>query len=357
MSMLQKLFSSSSSKKKGSLLQADVDGSEKTPRSSPKTSASSRIKRKPLDEEGGEPLAHSVSMTVNCDPVPPSFKTNSSFATQSKPMQGFNSPKSFRSNASFSGTNSHLDRHHQHNATLASSASRHNRNSLFDKPAGQVNGSFALGDTTVPGANGTTNTGTVNLWHLPWTQQKVMMCPNCHRPRKMDRATTYVSRADYSVPQTSNPNLADDISEASDGASRDDSECLGEALTDSMTFCRCGAAIEGEALESSAPMEERPPVFVVETAKSSSMVLPGTIADDSDSDVEVEGLQRSYKLSLVSPLTSSSLRRQQPRVPPTLSSASRQTPSAASVPKVDSWLNDQQQMKVPASSKPKPLTH
>lgn len=367
MSVLQKIFTPSSSKKKNSLLHSDLDNSEKISHSSPKASATLRSKRKPSDEDDDEPLGRSVSMTLNCDPVPSSFKTNASFANQSKTALGPSSPKSFRASASFSGTNSHLDRHHQHNATLASSASRHNRNSLFDKPAGQVNSSFAPGDTTIPGASGTANNGTVNLWRLPWQQQKVVMCPNCHRPRKMDRATTYVSRADYTVPQTSNPNMADDISEASDDdVSCGDSEGMGGPLTDSMTFCRCGAAVEGDVAEPSAAVGESPPVFVVETEKSSTVVLPGTIANDSDSDTEVEGFQRSYKLSLVSPLTSSSLRRQQhpatlaqtpsQHVPPTLTSTSRQTSSAASMPKVSSWLNDQRKNEMPASSKPKPIS-
>jgi hypothetical protein len=352
MSVLQKIFTPSSSKKKSSLLHSDVDNSEKVSHASPKVSASTRIKHKPFDEDDDDGQGRSVSMTVNCDPVPSSFKTNSSFANQSKGGLGPNSPKSFRANASFSGTSSHLDRHHQHNATLASSASRHNRNSLFDKPTTQVSSSFAPGDTTIPGANGTANNGTMNLWRLPWTQQKVVMCSNCHRPRKMDRATTYVSRVDYSVPQTSNPNMGDDISEASDAdMSCDDSEDGNGLLADSMTFCRCGAAMEvGDIAEPGPAFEECPPVFVVETEKSSTVVLPGTIADDSDSDVEVEGFQRSYKLSLVSPLTSSSLRRQQPpaHVAPTL--------GAASVPKVSSWLNDQRKSEAPASSKPKPIS-
>lgn len=365
MSVLQKIFTPSSSKKKGSLLQSDVDGSERVLHSSPKASASTRIKRRPsdVDDEDTEVLTKSVSMTLNCDPVPLSFKTNSSFANQARLTAGSSSPKSLRANASFSGTNSHLERHHQHNVTLASSATRHNRSSLFDKPATQANSSFAPGDTTIPGASGVASNGTMNLWRLPWTQQKVIMCPNCHRPRKVDRANTYVSRADYSVPQTSSPDMADDISEASDDVSCADSEGMSGPLGDSMTFCRCGAAVETEsgdaaaaaATGAGAAQEEHPPVFVVETAKSSNVVLPGTIADDSDSDVEVEGFQRSYRLSLVSPLTSSSLRRQQPHVPPTLGAASRQTSSGASAPKVNTWLNDQRKNDVPASSKPKPL--
>ncbi|KPA82290.1 hypothetical protein ABB37_03395 [Leptomonas pyrrhocoris] len=355
MSVLQRIFTPSSSKKKSSLLHSDLENSEKIPQAAPKASASTRIKRKSSSEDEGEALCRSVSMTVNCDPVPSSFKTNASFANQSKATAGPNSPKSLHVSGSLSGANGHLDRHHRHTATLASSASRPNRNSLFDKPAGPANSSFASGDMTVPCASGTANNGAVNLWRLPWTQQKVVMCPNCHRPRKTDRATPYVSRADYAVPQTSSPNFAEDISEASDDISCGDSEGVGGPLTDSMTFCRCGAAVGGDVAEPNAAMTESPPVFVVETGKSSNMVLPGTIARDSDSDTEMEGVQRAFKLSLVSPLTTSSLRRQQPHVPPSLGSTSRQTSSAASVPKVHSWLNDQRGSEVPVTSKPKPL--
>ncbi|KAK7200736.1 hypothetical protein NESM_000131600 [Novymonas esmeraldas] len=362
MSVLQKIFTPGSLIKKKALPHGDVERSEQQRFTSPSASVTNRIKRKPTvesdDDDDRGPLARSVSMTLNCDPVPTSFKTNSSFATQSKAAPASASPKSVRLGASFSNGGTHLDRHHQHTATLASSTSRHTQRSMFDKM--QTNSSFAPGDTVVPGASFAANgAGTVNLWRLPWTQQKVTMCPNCHRPRQRERTNAYVSRADYAAPPASDAveGMGDDISEASEEMSCDDSEGVDGPVADSTTYCRCrAAAAAGTALQDAGgSAEEHPPVFVVETERSSTVQLPGTIASDSDSDGgDVEGLQRSYKLSLVSPLTCSSLRRREPGSQPMLGAASRQTSSATSVPRsVSNWLHEQQSTEGPKAPKPK----
>lgn len=356
MSVLQKIFTPGSlTKKKNPLQASDLDDAERQSRGSPKTSASTRIKRRSSaedDDEDSGPLMRSVSLTVNCDPVPTSFKTNASFSSSLRAAGGPASPKSLRlsnSVAAGSGGSTHLDHHHQHNATLASSLNRHSQRSMFDKT--QNNSSFAPGDKTVLCTSGAGNATGVNLWRLPWTKQQVKMCPNCHRPRQRDR-TAYVSRGDYTVPQAqADTGAGDDLSEASDDMSYDDSEGAGGAASESVTYCRCGAAAAGG--EASGAAEEHPPVFVIETQCSLTVQLPGTIAKDSDSDGEHEGPQRSYTLSLVSPLTSASLRRREPHVQPMLSAASRQT-SSASVPKsVSTWLNDQQTSEAPCSTRPK----
>ncbi|AYU82570.1 hypothetical protein, unknown function [Leishmania donovani] len=359
MNILHKIFTPGSKSKK-TLLHCDVEVGDRQPHSSPKVSASVQVKRKSTaassdDDDDCGPLMRSVSMTVVSDPVPTSFKTNSSFANQSRPTQGPASFKSARLANSFSNASCHLERHHQHTAALAGSVSRHNQRSLFDKIQGS--GSFAAGETTVSGGSFTANGGAVNLWRLPWTQQKVTMCPNCHRPRQRDR-TMFVSRASYTLQETTIENgMGDDMSEANEDMSYSDSEGMGAPMSDSVT-CRCGVVSEGDAPldydDSAEATEEHPQMFVVETQNPSAVQLPGTIAEASDSEGEGrEDLRRSYKLSLVSPPTSTSLRRRAPHVQPPLSGASTKS-NTASVPKrVTHWLHEQQTSEAPVVLKPK----
>ncbi|CAJ1022613.1 hypothetical protein, conserved [Leishmania lindenbergi] len=360
MNILQKIFTPGSSTKKKSLLHGDQEVRERQSHTSPKASASTRIKRKSTTENSdGDscgPLVQSVSLTVISDPVPTSFKTNSSFANQSRQTQGTASPKSVHLAGSLSNASYHLDRHHQHTSTQASSVSRHNQRSLFDRM--QNSGSFALGDTTVAGGSSSANGCTVNLWRLPWTQQKVTMCPHCHRPRQRDR-NTHVSRASYSVQQTGSENgMGDDMSEANDDMSYGDLEDMGGPTGESVTYCRCGAAVDGDtppdhdnSIESA---EERPQVFVVETQNPRKVLLRGPITNDSVSDSDGdEDHRRSYKLSLVSSLTSASLRRRAPHVQPTQSTDPPQS-SSTSVPRsVSHWLHEQEASEAPALSSPK----
>ncbi|CBZ30343.1 hypothetical protein, unknown function [Leishmania mexicana MHOM/GT/2001/U1103] len=358
MNILHKIFTPGSKSKK-TLLHCDVEAGDRQSNSSPKVSTSVQIKRKSTgkssDDDDCGPLMRSVSMTVVSDPVPTSFKTNSSFANQSRPTQG---PASFRSvppASSLSNASCHLERHHQHTAALASSVSRHNQRSLFDKIQGS--GSFAVGETTVSGGSFTANGGTVNLWRLPWTQKKVTMCPNCHRPRERDR-NVYVSRASYVLQETTIENgMGDDMSEANEDMSYSESEGMGGPMSDSVT-CRCGVVSEGDAPldydDSAEATEEHPQMFIVETQNPSAVQLPGTVAEASDSEDEGrDDLRRSYKLSFVSPPTSTSLRRRAPHAQRPLGGASPQS-NTASVPKrVTHWLHEQQTSEAPVLSKPK----
>ncbi|KAG5493212.1 hypothetical protein GH5_01952 [Leishmania sp. Ghana 2012 LV757] len=355
MNILQKIFSPGSTAKKKTLLHGDLEVGDRQSRSTPKPSAPTRIKRKSTAESSADdlcgPLMQSVSMTVHSDPVPTSFKTNSSFANHARPTQGPASPKSLRLAGSLSNMSSHVDRHQQHSATLVSSVPRHSERSLFDKKQGS--GSFAAGDTAVPGGSFAANGGTVNLWRLPWTQQKVIMCSNCHRPRQRGRST-YISRAHYTAQQVSCDNdMGDDISEANDDTSYSDSEDMGGPTSEAVSHCRCGITMDGdvprEHHSSAEAAEEQPEVFVVETRNSNVARFPGTMGSDSDSDGEgAEGLRRSFKLSLVSSLTSSSLRRRAPHAPQALNADSRHS-CTASVPKsVSHWLHEQQTSEAPA---------
>ncbi|KAG5468279.1 hypothetical protein LSCM1_02257 [Leishmania martiniquensis] len=354
MNILQKIFSPGSTAKK-TLLHGDLEVGDRQSRSSPKASASTRMKQKSAaersDDDPCETLMQSVSMTVNSDPVPTSFKTNSSFANPSKHTQGSASPRSARLAGSMPNMSSHSDRHQQHPSTLASSASRPNQRSLFDKIQGS--GSFAVGDTTVPGGSFAGNGGTVSFWRLPWTQQKVIMCSNCHRPRQRDRGT-YVSRTNYAAQQTScEKDMSDDMSEANDDSSYADSEDMGGPTSEAVSYCRCRAGLEGDAPRerhnSVDAAEEPPEVFVVETRNSSVAHGRCTIDSGSDSDGEgIEGRQRSYKLSLVSSLTSSSLWRRAPHVQQTLNTDLRHSCTSSVPGSVSHWLHEQQTSEAPA---------
>ncbi|GET92297.1 hypothetical protein, unknown function [Leishmania tarentolae] len=358
MNILQKIFTPSSKSKKG-LLHSDGDVRDRQSHSSPRSCTSAHVKRKPTAETSDDddlgPVMQSVSTTVVSDPVPTSFKTNSSLVNQSKLTQGPASVKSVRRASSFSNTSCHLERHHQHSATFAGSASRHNQRSLFDKIQGS--GSFAVGETAVSGGSFTANGGTVSLWRLPWTQQKVTMCPNCHRPRQRDRNVCF-SRANYTMKETTIENgMGDDMSEANDDMSYSDSEDLGGPMSDSVA-CRCGVVSEGDApleRDDSADVNEyHPQMFVVETQAASAVQLPGTIAEASDSEGEgPEDMRRSYKLSLVSPPTSSSLRRRAPHVQPLLDGSSPQKTSSSVPKRVTHWLHEQQASEASVRSKPK----
>ncbi|KAG5493972.1 hypothetical protein JKF63_01804 [Porcisia hertigi] len=358
MSLLQKIFTPGSFTKKKKLLHSEPDGEERHSPSSFKVS-SSRNKRKLAaelsDSDTSEFLMQSVSTAVNCDPVPTSFKTSASFATQPKLPLGSVSPKSVRLTGSFSNTSGLFERPQHTTNTLATSFTRHNQRSLFDKVHSA--GSFAAGDTAVHSSSFSANGSTVNLWRLPWTQQRVTMCPNCHRPRQRDR-NTYVSRATYVVPHVvGGAGMGDDMSEAGD-MSDGDSEVLNGPANDSLTHCRCGAAAEDDAQLHSSGVAvaagQLPPVFVVETQMSSAEKLPGSIDKDSESDNE-EGVRvrQSYRLSQVSPLTSASLQHRQLTLQPGMKTTSNRA-STASVPSsVSHWLHEQQVSEVPAASKKK----
>lgn len=198
------------------------------------------------------------------------------------------------------------------------------------------NNSLAIG----PGMDGMNGGGTVNYWRLPWTQQKVVMCQYCHRPLRPRQPTQMISKefvaeGDISsdVDDVNDPSDMDSSSNSSDDCDR--SAGLSSPLA---TYCRCGqgspllassATGGGVGTETdtagglagsghsrgiidSQTQQAPPPVFIVETERSSKMVVPGTIADNASSssdDDEDEGYRRPMKLSLVSPLTSSTLLR------------------------------------------------
>ncbi|KPI90488.1 hypothetical protein ABL78_0418 [Leptomonas seymouri] len=289
MSVLQKIFSPGSSKKKNMLLHSDVEASEKNCQLPAKASASTRIKRKPSDERDDGTLGRSVSTTVNCDPVPLSFKTNPSFANHSRIGFDPSSPESFRAHAS-PGANGQLDRLQRHTTTNVKTIPPSNRKFILEHEPVKGYSSLAVGNAKIYDPNETTNNGATNLWRLPWTQQKVVMCPNCHRPRKTEKATT-------NVPQASNPNHADDMSEANEVASSRGSDPMAVVLEELATYCRCKAAVEAEVPEPASAVIT-PTAVEVPEKKIASLPTKAQDASDKETADASSSLSQAYSPKL-----------------------------------------------------------
>lgn len=219
-------------------------------------------------------------------------------------------------------------------------SSTHRSNNLLAN-----NNSLASGGDGAAGGAGAGST--VNYWRLPWTQQKVAMCPYCNRLIRQERVTQMNSKeffVDDSIRSDIGADLSktsscSDSSSSSSGSSSNSGAYHPGLDSPSATYCRCGVGSTQFALGPGAEGGEAsgattknasfaqprsngdlahsqppppPPVFIVETERSLNIVVPGTIADNSSSsseDSDTEGNHRSVKLSLVSPLTSSTLLR------------------------------------------------
>lgn len=300
-------------------------------------------------------MVKNFSMTIRSDPVPAGFKSQHGSGSGS-PLSGgshsIGSPKGHAGGSSFRSSTTHTDGSPasafqaaslkpasgvSHPIPTAVAQRRSTSDLTFSRTAPAFTTSSPLLSRTsrstlisnnslaIPSAAGADGAGSsVNYWRLPWTQQKVVMCQYCNRPQKPRQPAAMNSKEVHSGASSAASNTDADA-ESSDSESDDDDDgdkhhpaCLGSPMT---TYCRCGQTADADGgttaptgAQESPAQPAPPPVFIVETDRSTNVIVPGTIADDGTSSDDEDrdahgGRMHAMKLSLVSPLTSCSLMR------------------------------------------------
>lgn len=309
--MFQRIFGStkkspsSSSTKPGKHQSTDVPSSFSPPlsprngRPKPRTATAATTTARHVDTTA-------LAAAISSDPVPQTFRSPAVILQKSSPLLVHQTHSNISTPGFSNGSFTHDRAVPVRGSPIALTQSR-------SAPQFRGTGSFAGSDV---------HGNTVNYWHLPWSPQRVVMCPYCHRPQQQVPVGGYGSL----------PGARSEASSRSSCCSDSSDSCQQE------TYCRCGTrgaddlhasqsytsgALKNDnsmalSTSSHSAAYTLPPVFIVETQRSACITVPGTLAEDGSSSEDEDDNSANprtsshVKLSLVTPLTSHSLRMMNP---------------------------------------------